>query len=150
MNLRCAKEQSSVLGGIDVSIATFIYDADCGICRSTVRFLQDRSAVGLDFRTYQQQPSEMRRAGLTPDDCRQAAYVVAWEDGFSPKVYRGASAVNYALRSLPGLHRVGWRSLGSFYAFPVIRQIEDICYAWVARNRSRLGRPGQVCAVRRS
>jgi predicted DCC family thiol-disulfide oxidoreductase YuxK len=128
--------------------AIFIYDADCGFCAATVRWLRDRGAEArIDFQAYQQKPSAMAAAGLTVEDCQRAAYAVEL-GGSPPRVYRGAAAVNFALRKLPGARHVGWRLIGRLYTLPTVRQAEDAGYAWVARNRRRLSRSGQVCAVR--
>lgn len=89
----------------------------------------------------------MTLVGLSAADCQRAAYVVDERGGDSPKVYRGAAAVNYALRTLPGHRHIGWRLAGALYYLPVMRQIEDVAYAVIARNRHRLSRGGPVCEI---
>lgn len=74
--------------------------------------------------------------GLTEQQCREAAWFVD-ERG---RAFRGAAAMNEALRRLGGVFRVAsW-----LYRVPGLRQIEDIAYAWVARNRWRM--PGGAAA----
>ena len=125
------------------SKVVFIYDGDCGFCDASVRWLLRRGSR-MDFRPCQQRPPEMGRAGLTVEDCQRAACVVESPAGAPLRVHRGAAAVNFALRRLTG--RLGWRLLGIAYLLPVIRQVEDAGYAWVARNRHHL--PGESCSTR--
>ena len=125
--------------------AVFIYDGECGFCIDSVRWLEGRGAArDLRFEPFQSEPDEMARAGIAAEDCRRAAYVVDDRRGPSPRIHRGAGAVSYALRRLPGIRRLGWRLLGCVYLVPVIKQIEDAGYGWIARNRYRLRRSGDA------
>lgn len=57
--------------------------------------------------------------------------------------YRGAAAINAALGALGGVF-----GLASFvYRIPVLKQLEDAAYAWVARNRHRLPGASDACKV---
>ncbi|MSP77961.1 MAG: DUF393 domain-containing protein [Dehalococcoidia bacterium] len=138
-----------------MELPTLIYDGSCGVCAATVRWLERRGAARtLAFRTYQDAPPQMGLAGLTPHDCQCAAYVVddrglgqdCLDDGAVVRVYRGAGAVNFALRALPGARHIGWRLLGWLYYLPLLRRIEDLAYAWFARNRFRFG--GSTCGLK--
>lgn len=125
--------------GVSVTLPTLIYDGDCGVCQQAVLWLARRGgARTLTFRPYQEQPAEMTVAGLTAAECSCAAYVVEPHTP-RPRTYRGAGAMSYALRSLPGRRNRGWRFLGHLYYVPIVKQIEDVGYAWFARNRHRFG-----------
>ena len=87
-------------------------------------------------------------AGLTVRDCQRAAYVVEVLDSSTLRIYGGAASINYALQRLPGRVRVGWRLLGRFYLPPLIRQVEELVYTRVARNRFRISRTERACSNR--
>ena len=132
---------------------TLIYDGDCSFCMDAVYWLELRGADRtLAFRSYQSAPPQMALAGLTANDFQHAAYLVddrhvdfdVSGQALRPVVFRGAAAVNYALRALPGFRCLGWRLLGYLYYVPGLRQVEDLGYAWVARNRHRFSR-GCAC-----
>ncbi len=125
----------------------FLYDADCGFCAASVRWLLRRGSR-LDFRPCRQRPPEMDLAGLTAEDCRRAACLVESPEDAPLRVHRGAAAINLALRRLQGLRNVGWRLLSLLYLLPGLRRAEDAGYAWVARNRRRLGHSGGACSIR--
>lgn len=76
-----------------------------------------------------QKPGAPEAAGLTIEQCKQAAWAIA-PDG---RRYRGAGAINAALAWALGVPVFLWA-----YRLPVIRQAQDIVYAWVADNRHRL------------
>jgi predicted DCC family thiol-disulfide oxidoreductase YuxK len=106
-----------------------------------VRWLLRREAASaLLTEPFQASPPAMRLARLTEGDCAEAAYVVEDRPGGHPRIYRGAGAVAYTLRSLPGPRYVLWRLLGRSYFMPGLRQVEDAVYLLIARNRGRLSR----------
>ena len=129
-------------------MATFIYDGGCGFCLACVRWLKRQHVPStIAFHPYQSSPPQMALAGLSPVDCLQAAYLVDECSGSSPRVYKGAAAVTFALRALPGLGAIGWRFLGGLYCLPGISRIADLAYVWVARHRGYIsdGRPS--CSI---
>lgn len=129
-------------------MATFIYDGECGFCFSAVAWLKRRQAPpDVTFHTYQSSPPGMALAWLTPEDCERAAYLLEERPGRAIHVYRGASAITYALRALPGIRNTGWRLMGRVWGLPGLRMLTDIGYAWVARNRRHLG--GATCGLPR-
>src|SRR5207244_7991750 len=77
-----------------------------------------------------QAPGVLRAAGFTRDDADRAALAVD-RDG---RRYRGAAAVNRALRALDP----PWRQIAALYVLPGVRQVEDLGYRLIARSRSRL------------
>ena len=69
--------------------------------------------------------------GLSAAECDAAAWAVVPDpDG---RRFRGAAAVNAALAAVLGT----WLPV-RLYGLPVIQQIQDAAYAWIARNRGRL------------
>lgn len=86
-----------------------------------------------------QTPGLLDAVGLTEQQCQEAAWFV--DD--RGRAHRGAAAMNEALRRLGGVFRVAsW-----LYRVPGLRQVEDIAYAWVARNRWRMPGAAAACAT---
>ena len=107
---------------------TFIYDSDCGMCASAVRFLRrlDRlnrvswvPAQGLDS-----PPS-----GLTWSDLDRSAYL----ETPTGDLYEGFFAIRELLLKLPATAPVG-----AMMMLPGVRMAGVPAYRWVARNRYRL------------
>jgi predicted DCC family thiol-disulfide oxidoreductase YuxK len=82
-----------------------------------------------------QKPGVPASAGLTVEQCEKAAWAVA-PDG---RRYRGAGAVNasFAVATSVALPLLA-------YSLPGFRQLEDLAYAFIAANRSRLPLPNVV------
>ncbi|MBS1251691.1 MAG: hypothetical protein MAG451_00724 [Anaerolineales bacterium] len=76
-----------------------------------------------------QKPGAPEAAGLTREQCEQAAWAV--EPG--GRRHRGAGAAHAALA-----RGLGVRWVLSVYYLPIIQQIEDVVYRWIAANRGRL------------
>jgi predicted DCC family thiol-disulfide oxidoreductase YuxK len=77
--------------------------------------------------------------GLTVEQCQEAAWFVD-EAG---RQYRGAAAINRALRTMSGVYRVvSW-----LYGVPGLDTLEDRLYEWVARNRHRMPGSTAACAA---
>ena len=107
---------------------TFIYDADCDMCASAVRFLRrlDRlnrvswvPAQGLDS-----PPS-----GLTWSDLDRSAYL----ETPTGDLYEGFFAIRELLLKLPAT-----APFGAMMMLPGVRLAGVPAYRWVARNRYRL------------
>lgn len=62
-------------------------------------------------------------------ECEAAAWAIS-PDG---QRYRGAEAINVTLAVVLRIRLPFW-----LYQLPVVRQLQDAAYEWVARNRSRL------------
>lgn len=75
-----------------------------------------------------QKPGVCESAGLTIEQCEQAAWGVE-PDG---RRHRGAGAMHAALAW-------AWdvRFLLRLYYFPVVKQVEDAAYDWIAAHRGR-------------
>lgn len=92
---------------------------------------RDRRVTAVPY----QKPGVPASAGLTVEQCEKAAWAVA-PDG---RRYRGAGAVNASLAVATG---VALPLL--VYALPVVKQMQDLTYAFIAANRSRLPLPSVV------
>lgn len=88
-----------------------------------------------------QTPGLLARAGLTEQQCMEAAWFV---DAVG-RPHRGAAAMNAAIEALGGIYRL----VASAYRVPGLRQLEDVAYAWIARNRHRLPGASDACRVPR-
>ncbi len=108
---------------------TVLYDSDCDLCNSQVRFIKKRDKGNL-FRFVPLQSEEggdmLREAGLPDNELDTVVYQK------SGRHYLRSSAVLGILRDLGG----GWRILGSLVIVPAV--IRDFFYRLVARNRHRL------------
>lgn len=111
---------------------TVLYDSNCNLCNSQVRFIKKRDK-GNRFRFVPLQSEEgsdmLREAGLPDNELDTVVYQK------SGKPYLRSSAVLGILRDLGG----GWRLLGSLVIVPAF--IRDFFYRLVARNRHRLSSP---------
>ena len=117
-----------------------VYDGQCGFCRRLLR-----AAVALDVRHRLQLHDATHRAAvaarfpvLAGADVDNAMFVVA-EDG---STYRGFFAVRRILRVSP----LTWLLLPIFH-LPLSGRLGPRLYAWVARNRHRLGCESELCDV---
>ena len=112
---------------------TLIFDGSCDFCTRSVRFLRwlDRTQrlQALPF----QKRGTPEAHGLTVADCERAAWTVT-PDG---RRYPGAAAISVALAIALGT-RLPW----VLYRLPGLHQLQDLVYAVVARNRTRL--PGDT------
>jgi predicted DCC family thiol-disulfide oxidoreductase YuxK len=86
-----------------------------------------------------QKPGAPEAHGLSPEQCREAAWAVTLEG----RPCRGAGAVNLALAVA-----LGNRLPVLFYSAPGVRQLQDAAYRWVARNRRRLPGDTPYCRQR--
>jgi predicted DCC family thiol-disulfide oxidoreductase YuxK len=111
-----------------------LFDGDCGICTWSADWVKRRDRRGrFAVEPYQAVgEDELRRFGLSYEDCAKKAWVVTRKG----RVFGGAFAVNYVLLSLPP-----WMILAiAFYLIPPLLLIEVTAYYLVARNRHRLSR----------
>lgn len=111
---------------------TVLYDDNCNLCNSQVRFIKRRDQGNL-FRFVPLQSEEgremLQKAGLPDNELDTVVYEK------SGRHYQRSSAVLGILRDLGG----GWRLLGSLVIVPAF--IRDFFYRLVARNRHRLSTP---------
>jgi predicted DCC family thiol-disulfide oxidoreductase YuxK len=108
---------------------TVLYDSDCNLCNSQVRFIKKRDKGNI-FRFVPLQSEEgsdmLRKAGLPDNELDTVVYQK------SGRHYLRSSAVLGILRDLGG----GWKILSSLVIIPAV--IRDFFYRFVARNRHRL------------
>ena len=123
---------STTYAGIVTAIC--IYDGDCGFCSRCVEWASRRSDVR--FEPFQR--TDLAAYGITEDAAAAAVHFV----GADGQVVRGAAAVAAVLRKC----RRGWPLLGMAMRLPVIRNLAEVAYGLVARNRYRLPGPA-ACSI---
>ena len=116
--------------------AVCIFDADCGICQSSVR-LARRLRARNHFVASQEFDFSDAPTGLTLERCQSEVVFV----GANGNVYGGAAAVAQVLRT----SRIAL--VGAILDSRPVLPVAQIVYSWVARNRSRLP---QACGVNAS
>lgn len=123
-----------------------LYDADCGFCQTWVAWAQAREPEGVEFQACQFAEDLTPRVAITMDRCVEAAYLVTLDAAGQPiALHRGAGAINAAMGRFQKGPGFWWRGLAGAYQLDGVREAQDIGYAWVARNRHRLG--DQSCPV---
>jgi predicted DCC family thiol-disulfide oxidoreductase YuxK len=119
---------------------SIVYDGNCGFCRRSLLALRRLDARGAMV-LYDSHDSETVAAKfpmLAGADFDNAMFAVT-SDG---RVFRGYFAFKQLLRKLP----LAWPLLPVFY-LPGVDRIGPSAYAWVARNRRRLGCESEVCEL---
>lgn len=111
-----------------------IYDGDCGFCSRCVSWASRRS----DVRFAPFQTTDLAAYGISEDAAATAVHCVE-PDG---SVVRGAAAVAAVLRRCGH----GWSILAAIMRLPLMRNLAEIGYGLVARNRHRLPGPA-ACSI---
>ena len=114
-------------------LAICIFDADCGICQSSVR-LAGRLGARVDFIGFQAFDFASAHENLTLERAQSEVVFLAP----SGKIFGGAAAVAQILRT----SRVA--PLGAILDSRLVLPAANVVYSWIARNRSRLP---QACGV---
>ena len=117
-----------------------VYDGDCAFCTRSLRVLQRLDSRGV-MHLYESSASELIAARfpmLAGADFDNAMFAVTSDGG----VFRGYFAFKELLRKLPA----AWPLLLLCY-LPGASAIGPRIYAWVARNRRRLGCGSEVCEL---
>lgn len=117
-----------------------IYDGQCGFCVRSLRICRALDVRGR-FRFHDANARAQTLAAfpeLADADFDNAMFAVSPER----RVYRGFFAFRRMLWESPFM----WMLLPIFY-FPGARQAGPRAYAWVARNRERLGCETDVCEL---
>lgn len=110
-----------------------MYDGECGLCRRMADVARSRSAAaGIEVFPLQDD-RRLRATGIPEERARRAVYLVA-PDG---RRWSGSEAVARTALLLPG---PGWSTLGRLLLLPGVRELADVGYRWVARNRGPLAR----------
>ena len=84
-----------------------------------------------------QKPGSCASVGLTLKECEASVWAAAPDGGR----YRGAEAINAVLAVALGT----WCPLG-LYKLPLVRQLQDLTYDWVAANRGKLPGDEPYCS----
>lgn len=113
-----------------------IYDADCGFCTRSARWLAQDGAA-FEIVSWQGLP-DLGALGLTVEDVTTAAY---WQAG-DGTLSRGADAIARSLVARGGVFALTGRVL----LVPPVRQLAHLVYGRVAVNRHRM--PGGTGACR--
>jgi predicted DCC family thiol-disulfide oxidoreductase YuxK len=125
---------------VDPSRATLIYDGECGFCRRAVAALRRRDRGGrLGFVPLQDPQVGTRWPALDPARLDQAMHLIL-PDG---RVLAGAAAAPEIRRRLPR-----WRWAAWTFSMPGVAALSSRIYAFIARNRHRLGCRTSGCRVR--
>ncbi|NJN67019.1 MAG: DUF393 domain-containing protein [Chloroflexaceae bacterium] len=110
---------------------TLLYDASCRMCAGQVGVVEAYDQAGrIELLDINSEEARMRFPQITPQDARRELHLAA-PDG---TISRGAEAVRQTLLLLPLL-----RGLGRLMSLPGAMVLARPLYAWVARNRYRLG-----------
>lgn len=115
-----------------------LFDADCGFCTRSATCLHSlmfRAAVD----TVALQSSDLEALGLRRDECERLMHAVL-PDG---RITAGGGAVAAALQA----SRFPWPVIGWLMLLPGLRQLTEIVYQAVARNRHRLPGGTDACAL---
>jgi predicted DCC family thiol-disulfide oxidoreductase YuxK len=111
---------------------TLIFDGECGFCTRSARFVRALDRAQRVTVVPFQKRGVPEAVGLTRAECERAAWAVA-PDG--PRG-AGAAAVNLAFAVA-----LGTRLPLFIYQLPLVHQLEDWLYQWVATHRHWL--PGE-------
>jgi predicted DCC family thiol-disulfide oxidoreductase YuxK len=112
------------------SFPILIYDGHCIFCTAQAQRLQKQAGGRLTLESFQEKGVLERYPSLTHQACMKEIKLVE-PDG---KIYGGAQAIFRALRTHPIYRFVTW-----VYDIPLIRQIINLGYRWVAKNRYLFG-----------
>jgi predicted DCC family thiol-disulfide oxidoreductase YuxK len=116
--------------------AVLIYDGQCPLCRSGMRWVERRALPGrFEFLPCQSPERRARFGWMAEATCLEAMQLVL-PDG---RVLAGEAAIPEVLRRLRR-----WRRLASLFALPGMGWLAPRVYRWVARHRYALS-----CALAR-
>jgi predicted DCC family thiol-disulfide oxidoreductase YuxK len=105
-----------------------IYDGDCAFCSSAARFAKSKIAPNLNYMAYQQ--TELSNYGLTTAQCETALQFV----NSAGKIFTASQAIAQLLLAA----RFPYSQLGKVLQLPLIRNLAQLGYLMIAKNRHRL------------
>ena len=115
---------------------TLIYDADCGFCARSAKWLSKSGAVNI-------QPwqgiRDLKSIGLTEQMVKSAAF---WVDGGQVKANAEAAIANALVA-----RGAGWQFAGRFIMLPGIRQASSPVYKLIAKNRHAMPGGTEACRL---
>jgi predicted DCC family thiol-disulfide oxidoreductase YuxK len=112
-----------------------IYDGHCRLCTREATRLARWVGGRVGLESYRDPAVIARHPGLTPELCEQGLQLVM-PDG---RIVSGAEAAAATLRLRAPLAPLAW-----LYYLPGVRQLANVIYRAIVRNRFRLG--GATCA----
>ncbi len=110
---------------------TLVYDGQCRLCQRAVATVRSLDPPGRIEIIASQVPGVRARFPAIPPTAFDDAMHLIRPDGAT---WSGALAVEELLRVLP---RTRW--FAPVFYIPLVREIADAVYRWVARNRHSLG-----------
>lgn len=113
------------------NVSILIYDGRCPFCTRQAKNLKKWAGPLLQLESFQDPAILARYPALSYDECMKEIKLVAPQG----KILGGAHAVFYALSLKPF-----FRILRRLYLFPFLKQISDLVYAAVAKNRYKIRR----------
>jgi len=120
------------------TLPVLLFDGDCAFCQASVRFAQRH--IGRMPSVVAYQAADLVALGLTAEQCATAVQYVARD--------HRAYAANDAVAAVLLAAGKGWWVLGALMHVPGVHWLCGVAYRWVARNRHRLRRGPESCAVR--
>lgn len=117
------------------AVPVLVYDGRCRFCVASVEWLRARVGDRIRYESFRDPGVLARHPEVTAEQCERGAQLIE-PDG---RVWSDAGAVLHALAARPVFAPVAW-----LYAVPGLRQLFEVGYRVVARNRMRL--LGEVCA----
>lgn len=124
-------------GGAVVADGRLIYDADCGFCTRSARWLAGPRSDRIEIVPWQGIP-DLGALGLSEDDVNNQAY---WQEA-SGTLHPGSDAIAAALVARGG----PTAPVGRLIASPPVAPVAASVYRWVATHRHRM--PGSTDACR--
>jgi len=116
---------------------TVLFDGSCRFCTRSAHRIQRRLGRGRVALANFQEPGVLERhPGVTRDAAMQRMHVVTG-DG---RIFAGAEAFARLLAEIPV---VGW--IAFLYDVPGLRQLAELAYRFIARNRYRLFGRTETC-----
>ncbi|WP_097981058.1 thiol-disulfide oxidoreductase DCC family protein [Streptomyces sp. f150] len=116
------------------------FDGDCGFCQAAVRQIQLWARPRTAAVAWQTLPPELTEPHLNRLDREVLLF-----DG-DRVCAGGVAALAGFLGSAPART---YRGVGRFLRLPLIRQVANLIYRWVARNRQRMPGGTATCTVPR-
>lgn len=114
-----------------------IFDGDCALCSSCVRFVERRMRRHPACRPWQE--VDLGTLGLTRQQCEAAVQFV----GLDGSTSAGETAVAHLLVHAGS----GWSIVGRVLLLPGVRSVAGVVYRWVARHRHRLPGGTPQCSL---
>ncbi|MBD8505782.1 DUF393 domain-containing protein [Hoyosella sp. G463] len=115
-----------------------LYDRDCGFCVSCLNLLARLDRHHRVTAIAYQHPGAVEQFDVTEDDAAAAAWALD-PDGTR---HRGAGAINAGLSAA-----LGTRLPLRVYHLPLVRQVQDRVYQWVADHRHLMPGGSKTCTL---